>query len=516
MTRVGGLAFCAVLTSLVCVLAAVDFAAELGTDYGAYFSHGWFITQGLIPHGDFWTHKPPLLPILLAGWIALFGAGFRAAVPFPPLVTIAAASVLYLFARTVRLPRASAVGAALLFAFIAASHGLDPTRNGVIVIAAVAWELFALVLTVEGVRANRSWMIGAAGLAIALGLATRQTAAVAYVPAVAAIAALRGRAQLVRAVADACTLSVAVAAGAVAVAGYLLLNGVTLGTVWDQIYRFNALYAAGYHTKLTWWGSQWLLLVSGRGLAILVVGTLGFAWWMVSTVRRHEPPGLGAQLLAVMAASHLAVIYLSQKVAPMYLFQLLPELCLMTAMTGAWAWRQGSRLQTGLLVTAVVSLLAWPGALEVSHWRTTLDNAREGGYLLSSENLPSQALARRIQQYAPRETDRIWIFSASSDALYPFSRRLPAGRMTSVAGLVYETSPNDFERWRGDFESHDPRVVLSFYGDEYVRRWQGRPEATHGQTVATILQIRRYLLANMRRIDPDGGLPEVFVPLDTH
>jgi hypothetical protein len=498
---------------LVFVLGAVDFAAELGTDYGAYFSHGWFITCGLIPYGDFWTHKTPLLPVMIAVWVKLFGTGFLVAAVFPLVVSCIATLVVYKFARALELSKTVAVGAALLFAFVVGSHPVDPTRNGIIVIAAAVCEMLAIILAIRGIDAERRTYLAATGIMIALGFATRQTAAIVCIPVAIVIAMRRGRQQVARSVLDVGLVAVTAGISAGAMALYFVVNRVPLATVWHQIYGFNVVYSAGHRMKLTWWLSEWSQLLWHRGMAIFVVGVLWFAWKQAQALRRRKPLD-AALVLSILLVVHLAAVFLSRKVQAMYLFQLLPELCVITALV----WQQASRAE-GTIGSAArrrwsvmalgVLLLAWPLTLEANHWAAVLGRARASGYLLHVHNLPSQVLARRIQSLT-QESDRIWVFAANADPLYPFANRLPAIRMTSVAGLVYPRS-GDFEEWRADFNAHKPRVVVSFYGEDFLRRYADNPRASNGQSMSTIVQIKQYLSATMRRVDTGAPLPEFLV-----
>jgi hypothetical protein len=512
LTR-NGIAMLSIVIATVGV-GAIDAASDLGTDYGAYFSHGWFLTRGLSPYADFWTHKTPFLVVMLAAWIEMFGRSFIAAVAFPLVVSAAAAAVVGLFARALDVPRRAAVIAALLFAFVAASHVIDPTRNGVIVIAAAVFEMLAVVAVLWAEKSDRRGWLLMAGVLVTIATATRQTAAITGLAALGIIVATRRDRHAMAA--DGIALIAGGLIAAVAFLGWLLGRGVSLGAVWDQVYRFNVVYATGYDTKLTWWLASWANVVIVRGLLMFVVGLVGFAMMQIRPAHARGVPTRTTRILALLAAAHLLAIFLSKKVEPFYLYQLLPELCIATAIATDAAIRTAGALsrtaRLSFATAAIVVLCAWPATLEARYWSATARRAAAGGYLFDPSRVPSQVTARAIRSLAPSAAERIWVFSASADALYPFADRLPALPLTSTAFLVYEMSGDDFGMWRRQFDAGRPTVVVSVYGDAFAARYAHRPIDEHGQTTATILRIREYLLTHMRRVAAEGSGPELYVP----
>jgi hypothetical protein len=502
------------MTAITFGLGAIDFASDLGTDYGGYFSDGWFMTRGLVPYRDFWMHKTPFLAVVLAGWIRTFGAGFYAAAAFPLAVTAVAATIVYWFASTLRFPRVVAALSSGLFAFFAAYHGLDATRNGVIVIAAASSEMLALIAALAASGTRRRWLFAVSGLFLSLAIATRQPTLVTAIPIALIVAT--ARATVRNKAVDAAIWCAGIASGVVMFAAFFAAHQVRLGTLIDDLYRFNIVLAEGHRLKMTWWLSGWARLAWIDGLGIVVAGVVCFAWLRIIAPGGDAVVKRQTMVLGLMIAVHAVAIYLAQKVHPIYTYQLLPEACVMTAaaareitrLTSAWNARQRAALAMG----AFVAFAAWPLAIEVSHWHRAVQNARDGGYLLHPENLPSQVLARRVRELAPRETDRIWTFSASADAVYPFANRLPALRLTNTAPLVYEMTGDDFGLWRREFDAGRPAVVVSVYGDAFAARYARQPDDENGQTTATILRIREYLLTHMRRVGSEGSDPELYVP----
>jgi hypothetical protein len=509
---VRNIALAAALGILVLALGVIDFTTDLGTDYGGYFSHGWFITRGLSPYADFWTHKTPLLPLVLAGWIAAFGRGFYTAALFPLAVAGLTSMIVLPFARALDVRPRVAAAAAVLFAFLSASHVIDPTRNGVIVFAAAAFEMLAMIAVIHGVRTNRVSYLASSGVFIALAFATRQTAIIVCLPVAVAIVAIRRRANFGRAARDITIVAVCSLFTIGPMTAGLMARGVTLSTLLDQVYRFNLAYSAGHHMKLTWWVSEWAQTIWSSGTLAVVVCTAWFAWRQVAAIRRSAtvPSEI---ILASLVVAHAIAIYAAHKVQVMYLGQMLPELCVIAALAGSAA-ADRANIRLGLsrrlaIVAAVAVIIAWPVGIEARIVSDRISRARDGGFLFNVRNLPSQARARRLQSLT-QLGDRVWVFSANADAVYPFSNRLPAIRMTSVAGLVYPT-PNDFDDWRADFQMHPPRAVVGFYGGEFLQKYSADPRGSDGQSMATIVQIERFLVVNMRLVGPPGERPEYFV-----
>lgn len=509
--------FCAV-AFVVLLFSAIDLRTPMGTDYGVYFSNGWFMSQGLLPYVDFWTHKAPLLVMALSGWILVFGSELASAVVFNILLTILASLAAYLLALKLELGRRAAAVSALIFAFFTSSHLVDPTRNGIIIVLAAGLEMFALASLIAGIRRSKRFPLILSGVLVVLAAATRQTSAVAYFAMLAAVFAF-GRASGIRKLAtDAVYLTVGCLAGTTAFLLYFLFEGVPLSIVWDQLYTFNIAYATGYKIKMTWWISGWVDLISPHQLHILLFGVCAYLLTVMRKLIRREHLAAHEIILPTLLLLHGFATYASQKINAMYFFQALPEASIMTGLVivGALtpADKEHERSPAGrtfvVAVLLVLTLLCLKS--EALYTLDRVQKAGEGGYLAKIGNLPEYIVAREIQKLAPIEGDRIWIFGASSDEVYPFAQRLPAISFTNTSRLVYVLSPHDFTSWYEQFMRGKPKVVICYYDQAYMDRYKSNPvDEASGRSAENILKIRELIVSKMKKIDYELTFPELYV-----
>ena len=132
---------------MILVMSAGDLTRNISDDFGFYFANGWFISQGMLPYEDFFTHKTPLFPVAIAGWTMVFGTSFFSAWLLKLTIVGILTGVAYFSARKMDMARTTAMIAATLTAFFSASHVIELKDNGIIVVFASIFELVAIAST---------------------------------------------------------------------------------------------------------------------------------------------------------------------------------------------------------------------------------------------------------------------------------------------------------------------------------------------------------------------------------
>lgn len=142
-------------------------------DEGTYTAQAWAVEKlGELAHYTFWYDHPPVGWIQIAGWTQLTGAFERhdvsvlAAREFMVVVTMAAAALLWVLARRLRLGRPAAAAAMLLFTL--SPLALQFHRSVYLDNIATVWLLAAFVLALSRRRQLAAFIGASAAFGIAV------------------------------------------------------------------------------------------------------------------------------------------------------------------------------------------------------------------------------------------------------------------------------------------------------------------------------------------------------------
>ncbi len=400
------LALLGILATLSTLLYGVDFISDFGTDYSVYFSNGWFMSKGLLPYMDFWTHKAPLLVMILAGWISLFGHSMVSAALFLIMVTVIASYVVYALSNALELGLPVAILSSLGFVFFTATHLLDPTRNGIIVILSSIFEMLAVIILLKGLKHGTRQHLLLSGFFVFLAFATRQTAAITYLGLMAIIFVANRKKSIRQAFEQAMTVSFGSVIAAVGFIAYFVLNKIPLDLIWDQIYTFNINYAAGYQVEFTDWVFGWMDLFQKSKLHLIGVGVLAYFIGTGSRLVKRIEIRMADWTLIILVVLHSLAICLQNKVQIIYFLQLLPEITILTgiALVDALGGKQIKNIKdffkgtssVAFTVASVLFLLLLPLKDEAIYSYGIIKAAKENGYLQNPENRPEYLVARQI------------------------------------------------------------------------------------------------------------------------
>jgi hypothetical protein len=508
---------------LVSLLYAVDFVSELGGDYAFYFSNGWFLHNGLRPYVDFWTHKPPFLFMLLAVWIGLFGSSFYSAVAFLIVATILCSYSVLVLAYVMRLSRGICFLSGVLFAVFASMHALDPARHGIIIVLASIFELFSLAMLLVGLRRGSNFHLFSSGVLIGVAVASRQTSLTVYLGLLAVIFAFNGLKVVRRAFHQSVVVSFGFAGVGALFLFYLYANGASFRILWDQLYRFNILYAQTFSnsTSVLGWIYFWTTEVgSAQGLLLFSTAGLAYVLSNLTEAIRKRPIGINAWMLLSLLFAHFTSLWLSAQRMPFYILQSLPEASIIASIVIASAVLGGDgsgeasepHVLRGkaFVVASVVMMLLVPLAGECSYVIHQVRQARAGGYLAETENLPSYEaeVTKKVQEIATNENDRIWLFQWGHDFVYVISNRLPAISFTQSPPLEHVLYSDDsiYRAWHDQFVSNKPKVVVSYFTEGFLE------ELYQNESVSENLRrIRVTIVSTMDRVNYELEDPEIYV-----
>ena len=479
------------------------------------------MSKGLLPYIDFWTHKAPLLVMILSGWISLFSHSMVSAVIFLILVTIIASYLVYAFSNALGLGFPVAIVALLGYVFFTATHLLDPTRNGIIVILASVFEMLAVINLITGLKQGTRQRLLLSGFFVFLAFATRQTAAITYLGLMAIIFVTNRKKNLRQALEQAMIVSLGSIIAAAGFIAYFVLKKIPFDMIWDQIYTFNINYAAGYQAKFTDWVFGWMDLLQRSKLHIIGIGVLAYFIGIgIRLVKRMEIR-TADWMLIILTVLHSLAIYLQHKVQIIYFLQVLPEASVMTGIALADAFG-GERVQNikdffkgwssvAFVVASLLFLLLLPLKDEALYSYGTIQAAKENGYLQNIEYRPEYLVARKVQELAPNSADRIWVFGFG-DEVYMYADRLPALTFTDAARLQYVLSPEDYGIWLDQFMSARPTVVVSYVTQAWMEANKNKPVIDDGgRSTENLLKIAEFITENMTRVSYELDTPEIYI-----
>ena len=515
------LALLGILATLSTLLYGVDFISDFGTDYSVYFSNGWFMSKGLLPYMDFWTHKAPLLVMILAGWISLFGHSMVSAALFLIMVTVIASYVVYALSNALELGLPVAILSSLGFVFFTATHLLDPTRNGIIVILSSIFEMLAVIILLKGLKHGTRQHLLLSGFFVFLAFATRQTAAITYLGLMAIIFVANRKKSIRQAFEQAMTVSFGSVIAAVGFIAYFVLNKIPLDLIWDQIYTFNINYAAGYQVEFTDWVFGWMDLFQKSKLHLIGVGVLAYFIGTGSRLVKRIEIRMADWTLIILVVLHSLAICLQNKVQIIYFLQLLPEITILTgiALVDALGGKQIKNIKdffkgtssVAFTVASVLFLLLLPLKDEAIYSYGIIKAAKENGYLQNPENRPEYLVARKVRELTPDSQDRIWVFGFGDD-IYVYSDRLPALAYTDVARLQYVLSPHDYDTWLSQFMAGKPKVVVSYFTRDWLEANKGQPVLyDSGRNTENLLKITEFITENMTQVPYELDKPEIYI-----
>lgn len=493
---------------------AIDYNSDFGTDYEVYFSNGWFLTEGMLPYVDFWTHKTPLLPFVLAGWIGMFGHSIGAAVSFLIVITVAASYAVFELAKVLDTNRTAAVIAALCYVFFSAIHLLDPTRNGGIIIFASLFEILSVITLIAGLEKRKRLHLLTSGILVFLAFAIRQTSAIIFLSmlAIIIIANKNNSKHVARQIG---ILSLGSIIAVVVFILYFVINQVPFNIIWDQIYAFNIQYASGYAGPWTEWVTGWMSSLHNSKLHLVGIGVLAYFIGFCTGIVNRTGLKISDWILLIILISHMVVIFMQQKVQIFYVLQLMPEACIMTGITITNALGEKNIhsfkdilkniFQKPFLAASLLLMLILPTKDELLHIYTTAQTPQE---ITNNKNHP---IARIVRKLAPNADDRIWVLGFGDD-IYMASGRLPAISHTNAARLQYALSPEDFDSWQDQFIEGEPKVVVSYLTRNWMEITKNEPYVDEGgRSKENLLEIVEFISTNMKWVPYELEIPEIYI-----
>jgi hypothetical protein len=499
---------------IVTSLYAVDFVKRLGGDYTFYFSNGWFLHNGLRIYVDFWTHKPPLLAMLLALWIGVFGPSFYSAVIFLIITTILCSYAVFWLAYVLNLRRSICFLAGALFALLASLHTVDPDRNGIIIIFASIFEVLSLILLIVGLRRKSNIALFCSGTLIVMAVASRQTSLTIYIGLIAIIFMFNGFKALRKALLQSLVLSSGCLFACGLFLAYLFSNGADIRILWDQLADYNIIYAQTYRsiTSVPAWFSFWIKVGTGW-LLLFSTASITFVLTNFKKVNKERSIGINVGILFILLFVHFISLYLSAQTMPFYVLQLFPELSIVTsivvvdAITNREASNTASELPTmngkGFVIASIVMMMFAPIGREFVFSAGLIKNALAGGYLTDIRKLPfymeDEKVIKKVQEIARSENDRIWLLQNGNDMVYIMSNRLPAISFTQCVPVNSEGYSDDriYRAWLEQFMNGKPKIIVLF------------PEVDV-TGIEILRMIKATVVSNMDRINPEDETPEIY------
>ncbi len=460
-------------------------------DEGTYADIGWALDHGAVLYRDVWGHYTPGVYWLGAALNLLHSSVLVFHIALAAAVALTAFGIWRFCGRFASRPVAWA--ATLGFVILASLPTLESDVLYVEVIGALL-VVWAVILVARPARAGAGALIVAgslfAGAVLFKVTFAADAIAVATVPAVLAVASGRrpGRREI-RA------LSL-VAAGALALLGAaavaLWLGGSMPGLV-DVLFHQDETYlrgvsgggAAGSGAPSGGTASILLLLTATRILLVLVAGTA--VTWRLA--RRRHP---GASIAAWWLTWDLAAVVVSDLGLAHYVQQAEPAVCICAALLVAALLRR-RRLRAAAL-TGATTVIAWAVSVailvvptaeasavvpqpvarfvssivsphEIGHqlgrgWERILGLITPASYEASFGAEP--ALVGRtaaVIDAHTRPSDRVFVWGRLP-WVYALSRRLPAGRYTSL-NSSFTLDPGAQRLLIGELRAHPPALLVA-------------------------------------------------------
>ncbi|MFL5574522.1 MAG: glycosyltransferase family 39 protein [Gemmatimonadaceae bacterium] len=429
-------------------------------DAAVFALAGNMLREGGRPYVSYWDHKPPLIHLLNAAALALAGGH-----AWGPWLLSLAAFLGALLIGHLAMRRAFGRAAALLgTVYFAASLPSILSANLTEGYALpVQWGA-ALVYAARAPFDDRHLSLGAwLGALAAAGFLLKPTLVGAPVAAAAGVTVLllgRGRvaAWLVTVAGGAIALVVAGAA----TAAYLAGNG-ALGAFWDEVIRYNVVYAgssAGERARAAWYGLQ--LATSLGSAALPAAGFLLAAWALARRPARAWSEARGPVLLLALLwpPIELLLAAASGRPFPNYFTQLFPPLSFLTACVGAelapGAATAATPRRLAPLAALALATAAWSVGSTVVRLRDAVDRGAR------SEQVGRIASYLRAHT---RPDEPIFVWGHAAD-VYLFSGRRPATRFIYPLPLL-TAGYADSALVRGflaELRAADPPVIVEVSG----------------------------------------------------
>jgi hypothetical protein len=481
--------------TLLISIFSVDLTNNLGTDYGIYFSNGYYIRNGLVIYRDFWTHKTPLLPIVLSVWIRIFSGGFLSAWFFLLFTYICSFCVIIFCAWKLDLKPISSLVSGFVWIIFAGFHNLDPTRNGVLNIIAGNFELLALTILWVGItQKNKLPFALLVGFFSGLAFLTRQTSALIFLSIFLWVFFITEGKLIYSKIKF---FSIILISG-VSTIGILLLfllgQGLTIAQIIDQIFVFNQVYSNGFLPNLLNldYYVEWARLIITSGLLIFILAPLYLIGEML--VKRTSDNRLIIALFCWLIISALSIL-ISPKMVHYYSLAILPPGSLLFGIMveKLLFFRYTSIPKFVILGSIFLYCLFLPFSTEIPKVIESIRIIRspQNSVFETNQRL-NQELIEVIHKVAPSKEDRILILSATRIEIYSFADRLPAIKYDNTARLLYNITNNEYESWLNLISATPPNAII-VYSPPIIDNNSNK----HGRDLSTLVRIYKFITKNM-------------------
>jgi len=457
----------AAIVMIVAALMLIDLTRDVSADYGFYFSNGWFITQGLIPYEDFFTHKTPMFPVIIAGWITVFGTSLLSVWLLKMSLILSLTGTTYYTARTMGFVRSIALIGAGLTALFSASHLIEGKDHGLIVIVASIFEMLAIAWTFAIIQRRSSRKYGlAVGIAIAIGVAVRQSAAfILPFLIVALFINFVGKDRRLAINGAIWIIAGFVVTGVLLVLVYLAAGG-SFSTMYDQVVSFNVVRLSGLRQNSFDLVHDWFQyavvssrVVIGRGIAATAVLVLG---------RKRPVENLQANRLLLLAMLGVGIALFAQgQFFNYYYRQVVPIGSLLVAvvfvrMSSEYVSLRDLPVVRTFVVVALVTLVFL--APMQHEFQTQLFMFREYRAAPANQGLGGHelALSKFLNSRRPEGDFKILVLGANIDEVYAYARALPASTFTNMVPLQWTgyLTDEEFDEWFAEAKASDFDIVL--------------------------------------------------------
>jgi hypothetical protein len=505
------------IAALVCIFYSVDFLKNLGGDYAFYFSNGWFLHNGLKIYVDFWTHKTPFLAMVLAVWIGIFGSSFYSAVSFLFIITILCSYSVFALSSEMMLSRGICFLSGFLFALFTSMHGVDPGRDGVIILLASMFELLSLVMLIRGLRRGSDRYLFFSGFLLVVAVASRQTSLPIYFFLFVVIIIFKGLKSKGRTFQHFLVMSIGCIGASTLFLTYLFSQGVSIRILWEQLINFNILYASWFRMDLLSWIYSWIL-IGVRSLLFFSATGLAFLVIRLRYLIKYRSLISSDWILLSLFVAHLISLWLSAKSISYYALLLFPELSIMASIVVVKGISSGihsdgisniNKLRwTRLIMASIILMILIPLAYEGKSSYNQLKDAIADGYLTNIRSLPGfkddLVVAQKIQEIVKNKTDRIWLFQYGHDMVYVLSNRMPAISFTQCAPLNSEAGYPDqikqnYDNWVGQFLKNKPKIVII---------------SAEVESAMLLPKMETVISTSMYKVSAHGVFPEIYVRMN--
>ena len=456
------------IATMILIVSAGDLTRNISPDLGFYFANGWFISQGMLPYEDFFTHKTPLFPVAIAGWMMVFGTSFFSAWLLKLSTVGVLTGVVYFSARKMDVTRSTAMIAAALTAFFSASHTIELKDNGLIVVFASSFELVSIAsaYAISRKRGHRKYGL-IAGASLMLGIAARQTALflLPFIVVALILVAYKNNRRLVI-LGTAWIFAGLLSTGILLLLIYIAAGG-GLSSVTQQLIEFNTTRVSSLRQPVPDFLHDWFVFLIAPGRLILTLGIVTAAGLAI----RKQVTGIGPGGLTFLSMASLGIglsLYALGGFHEYYFRQIVPLASLLTAVVLAGVLSNMGALRTVPMVrTFVVVTLIWVGLLGpgLREFEAQVFLIRE--YSDRSEGVgiggDEAAIASFLRDRHPNDELKLLVVGAASDDVYAYARAKPVSIYTnSIAMLSLRFfTDEEIDEWVEQVRGSDYDVILA-------------------------------------------------------